>query len=288
MKNLKTIIIAFTLILFSNRFNAQETKSTENSTLWKVEHKNLKKPSYILGTIHVMCESDFKMSDKTTRILNEVDALVLEVNLTDTNESKSLQNSFLKTKKISSDLSTTQFQKLDSIFQLKVGIPIKDIDTYGLSYANALLIMNMLPCKTTKYLENELTLLAINNKKSIDALETVTEQLEYMDKAYPIQFLFQQMMLFDSYKVDFNQSITAYLKGDINTASALICKDLYMDENAKKWLLTVRNKNWAKKMPSMMEEKSSLFAVGTAHLTNENGIINLLKQKGYTITPIFE
>ena len=60
-----------------------------------------------------------------------------------------------------------------------------------------------------------------------------------------------------------------------------------MDENATNLMQVKRNKNWLEKMPQMMKEKSNLFAVGTAHLTNEYGIINLLRQKGYTVTPVF-
>jgi uncharacterized protein YbaP (TraB family) len=37
----------------------------------------------------------------------------------------------------------------------------------------------------------------------------------------------------------------------------------------------------------MMQQRSNLFAVGAAHLTDDFGIIHLLREKGYTVTPVF-
>ena len=59
MKHLKLIIA---VVLFTSCFNisrAQEDAKLENSILWKIEHPELKEPSYLLGTLHFMCEEDF-------------------------------------------------------------------------------------------------------------------------------------------------------------------------------------------------------------------------------------
>jgi uncharacterized protein YbaP (TraB family) len=52
-------------------------------------------------------------------------------------------------------------------------------------------------------------------------------------------------------------------------------------------MLTVRNNNWVEIMPEMMKKQSNLFAVGTAHLVGENGVIELLRKQGYKITPVY-
>ena len=51
-------------------------------------------------------------------------------------------------------------------------------------------------------------------------------------------------------------------------------------------LLYNRNANWAKKMPAIMKSKATLFAVGAGHLGGEKGVINLLRQAGYTVRPV--
>jgi uncharacterized protein YbaP (TraB family) len=39
-------------------------------------------------------------------------------------------------------------------------------------------------------------------------------------------------------------------------------------------------------MPDIMGPRNVLFAVGAGHLSGEQGVINLLKKKGYTLTPL--
>ena len=48
-------------------------------------------------------------------------------------------------------------------------------------------------------------------------------------------------------------------------------------------LIYNRNANWLKMMPGLMSQKSTLFAVGAGHLPGEKGVLNLLRQAGYTV-----
>ena len=234
-----------------------------------------------------MCEDDFKISKKITQTLQNVDALVLEINLSDPKEIKSMQESMKNPKKISEELSKKQFLELDTLVTSIMGTSLTNFDAYGLSILNAIMIQKMLPCAQIKSLDNELMLLATEKQKPIYSLEKVSEQMEIVRQAYPTEFALKQILLFESYKKDFGQAITAYKNEDITTAVDLITKEIYMDENATSLMQIKRNKNWVEKMPQMMKERSNLFTIGTAHLTNEYGIIHLLREKGYTITPVF-
>src|SRR4030095_7123610 len=48
-----------------------------------------------------------------------------------------------------------------------------------------------------------------------------------------------------------------------------------------------RNKVMATKMDSLMHLQSMFTAVGAAHLPGDKGVIALLKQRGYTVEPVF-
>ena len=48
-------------------------------------------------------------------------------------------------------------------------------------------------------------------------------------------------------------------------------------------LVDNRNADWLTKMPALMAQKPTLFAVGAAHLPGEKGVLNLLRQAGYTV-----
>ena len=48
-------------------------------------------------------------------------------------------------------------------------------------------------------------------------------------------------------------------------------------------LLFTRNKNWIPLMSEMMKEQATFFAVGAGHLGGELGVLNLLREAGYTV-----
>ena len=51
-------------------------------------------------------------------------------------------------------------------------------------------------------------------------------------------------------------------------------------------LLYDRNKRWASQMPEQMFLMPTLFAVGAGHLGGERGVLNLLRQQGFTVKPL--
>ena len=63
MKNLFKTIVTAIAIVSSLSIQAQ-TKSPklENSLLWEVSGNGLSKPSYVYGTIHMICAGDYFLS----------------------------------------------------------------------------------------------------------------------------------------------------------------------------------------------------------------------------------
>ena len=51
-------------------------------------------------------------------------------------------------------------------------------------------------------------------------------------------------------------------------------------------LLDNRNQKWIPIIIEQAKLKPTFFAVGAAHLGNDNGVINLLRKKGYTVSPV--
>lgn len=288
MKILKTIVTILIITVLCNTSIAQSNNFKENSVLWKIEHPNLEKASYVYGTLHMMCESDFNIPEKVTLVMNEVEDLALEVNISDPAEMKSIQSMMASAKPVSQEVSKEQFQKLNALIQEKLGVPLKQIDSYGLSTINMIMASKMLPCDTLKYMETELIQIATAKGLTINSLETGETQMKYINKGYPSSFAYQQILLFDKYKSDFRKTIHFYKDEDLTQAVALLTKEEYMDANAIEYILTRRNEDWVAKMPEMMKTKQTLFAVGAAHLVGDQGILNLLIKKGYTVTAVLK
>ena len=51
-------------------------------------------------------------------------------------------------------------------------------------------------------------------------------------------------------------------------------------------ILLKRNRNWIPVMEKTMQEKPTFFGDGTAHLAGEEGVINLLRKKGFTVEAV--
>ena len=48
-------------------------------------------------------------------------------------------------------------------------------------------------------------------------------------------------------------------------------------------LIYNRNANWIKAMPGIMADKSTLFVVGAGHLPGDRGVLQLLRNAGYSV-----
>ncbi|MEM6718605.1 MAG: TraB/GumN family protein [Bacteroidota bacterium] len=284
MKKL-VVLIAFLTIGFAG--NAQ-SKKLENSLLWKIEHKDLDQPSYLLGTIHIMCKEDFSIPKKVTKALNETEKLILEVDMSDTEALMAAQKKMMSGGKLTEELTKAQQKYLDNLLQKELKMSLQMVNSYTLATIYSLLIQQSASCPAKKMYEVELTTLAQKNNKEMAGLETLDAQLDFFDKAYPKDFLWKQIELFEEYKTVFAEMVSKYKKEELSQLFDMMHDDeRFFDKNAAYWLLEVRNNNWAKIMPDMIKKQSTLFAVGAAHLPGENGVIELLRKQGFTITPVF-
>jgi len=59
-------------------------------------------------------------------------------------------------------------------------------------------------------------------------------------------------------------------------------------EEEMKFLLYTRNQNWADLLETRLGQKTLFIAVGAAHLGGEKGLITLMTEQGYELTPIMD
>lgn len=284
MKKL-VVLIAFLTLSFAG--NAQ-TKKLENSLLWKIEHKDLAKPSYLLGTIHILCKDDFSIPEKVTKAFAKAEHLILEVDMSDTKALMAAQQKMMSGGKLTEELSKEQQTYLDNLLKKELNMSLEMVNTYKLSTVYSLLIQQTFDCPMKKMYEVELTTMAKTNNMKVAGLETLDAQLDFFDKAYPKDFLWKQIELLSEYKDLTQDMVTFYKNEELEKLFGKVVDERFFNKNTEHWMLTVRNTNWAEIMPEMMKKQSNLFAVGAAHLPGENGVINLLRKKGYTITPVFK
>lgn len=285
MKNLfKSVVIAIALV-FSGSTKAQDkSPKLENSLLWEVSGNGLTKTTYLYGTIHMICGSDYFLSDKTKKALDASTELVLEVNLADPKEMTTMQQMAMGEQPLSKKLNPEQLSKLDAILKKTTGMTVQQVDAFSLMTVTSLIAMKTFGCTDIKFYEMEFIENAKKRNLKIEALETVKSQFKSFENAYSDAEMLA--MVGESDVEEKNLLVTNYKKENLQELYKDITAEKVMNAKAKKYMLEERNQNWVKLLPEMMKKESLFVAVGAAHLAGEEGIINLLRKAGYQVKPV--
>jgi uncharacterized protein YbaP (TraB family) len=144
--------------------------------------------------------------------------------------------------------------------------------------------------KTTSY-EMEFMKIASDAKpkKKTAGLETMDFQMSMFDS---IPYAEQVKMLMKAAKgggsgdESFAELVKMYKSQDIEAMAQMMEEEDGSLANYQTLLITKRNKSWIPQMEVQMKEKITFFAVGAGHLGGKEGVVNLLRQAGYTLKPI--
>ena len=77
---------AFNLSAQTKQVKVEETQGL----LYKISGKDLKKPSYLFGTIHIICPTDMFSMEKLNGYLDQTDRLIMELDFDNAEEMQSM------------------------------------------------------------------------------------------------------------------------------------------------------------------------------------------------------
>jgi hypothetical protein len=263
--------------------------SSQAQLLYKIEGKDLQKPSYIYGTIHIMPKKQFAISEAITTALKECDALVMEVdiNMDLKTQIDAAQRSLLPDGKTIADITSAEnAQKIkqfciDSLhWKESKYVRMSRLTPFFLS---SIILQDLIG--KSKSFEVELNKLAEKNKMTTLGLETIQMQMDLVnDVPYEeqIKLLLQGLTTNNS---EFNTMLNCYLKQDLNKLGELM-NDAELSPEFNANFLVKRNQNWIPQISKMVQEKPIFIAVGAGHLPGEQGVLKLLQEAGYTVSPI--
>lgn len=279
--------VAAALVVFGSSFGtlAQEA----NSLLWKVTGKDITKPSYLFGTIHLLPEDDYFFNEKMQSALSDADVLALEVdmNVSMADQMKMAGEMIMPDGKSWADYMTEEeYAAVKSAFVDSLGIKEKKVDKYAKIrpiYVSGLILTELLG--KVKMYEKELTNLAKKEKKTIIGLETLAEQMEIVS-SIPVEDQVEDMKTTTASMLrEYNEMLKAYTSQNLEELEQVATDAEGFDKMEGK-LLVERNERWIKEMESLLAKQSTFYAVGAMHLIGENGLIPKLKEAGYTVEAI--
>ncbi len=279
-----TIIVISSILSLVIGFSAEAQKNSQDNTLlWEVSGNGLSKPSYLYGTIHMICGSDYFLSDKTKKAFEVSEKLVLEIDMSDPKEMTDMQQMAMGKAPLSKTLNPENLSKLDHILKNN-GLTIQQVDNFKLFTIMSLVSMKSFGCNDLKFYEMNFIATAKQRKLPITGLETVKLQMEAFGKSYTDTEMIDSLK--ESGKEETAKLVSQYKQENITAIYDAFSENKYMSKKTKEIILDNRNENWIKQLPGLMEKESLFIAVGSAHLAGESGVINLLKKAGYKIRPV--
>ena len=278
--------------------------------LYKISHKNLEKPSYIVGTYHLAPATFIDSIPGAKAALEAVDVVCGEVVMSEMesreNQKKVQAAIILPDGKSLTDVFTAdEMQRLNAYMDKLLGMNLDNpilksqmgkMTPMALSTQLQLVqYMKLTPnFNPMKLIDAHFQNVAKKAGKSVAGLETVDFQIEILYKGTTIERQKQQLLCMvdndEYYALQMKELSAAFFAQDMQALLDVTekkmgnqCDTTPQEEEA---LIYGRNAAWAGKMPAMMGKASTLFVVGAAHLPGEKGVLELLKAKGYTVEAV--
>jgi uncharacterized protein YbaP (TraB family) len=279
------------LLIFSllNVLATTEQVPKEKTLLWQVSGKGITKPSYLFGTIHLMCSAELKMPALVKEKFNTTSELYLEIDMDDPDMMKEMMAGMqMKDSSTLEKLMGSTFEKANEIFTTSTGMPLKMLNTAKPMLVMSMIYPSLLGCAPVSW-ESVFQTMAKQKTIEIKGLEKLQDQIDVFEKIpYKIQsdILVKTLLNIDSARIEFHEMLDLYKKKDINQLNILTTKE----EDFGKYsdlLLNNRNRNWIPVIGEEAKKRPTFFAFGAGHLGGETGVINLLRKAGFTVKPVF-
>ncbi len=263
--------------------------SQQDALLWKVSGKKLDEPSYLYGTIHIQAKEVFAFDPLVYDKIKSCDALAVELIMDEIDPETTKALMLMEEGSIADYLSDEEYHLLDSVMKAKTGQPLVLFEKMKPFFLSSQIMQTMMPKEMPLALDMHLIDTARKMDKNILALETLAGQIGAIDKMTEEE---QVDMLMDgladednSMEKQFNRLVDAYVAQDLDSLQVLM-QDTALPESFGKELIVKRNKGMAKTIHKIMKKQTVFAAFGAAHLVDENGVIELLRKKGYTVEKV--
>ena len=85
---------------------------------------------------------------------------------------------------------------------------------------------------------------------------------------------------------DLRKLIDVYKTQDVEKLFEITASQLDVEKGFHTRLLDDRNIAWIPKLETAFKEKPTFVAVGAGHLGGKKGVLSLLREKGYKVSPV--
>jgi uncharacterized protein YbaP (TraB family) len=263
----------------------------EQGLLWQISGKGA--DGYLFGTMHSEDPRVTSLPPEVERHFAAARTLVLEVLLDEQNEmAAAVQMRLPPDSSLTQLVGETMSQQVREAMQSR-GVPPEASERLQL-WATAL-ILSLPEQRSGLYLDKLLYQRAVTAGKKRKPLESVNEQLAIFT-AFTLDeqrtLLRDVLASYQEYPALFEQVTDAYLARDLDRLMQLgeahpMSDDPALQKKVTERLMTQRNRRMAERMEPLLTQGGLFIAIGALHLPGEDGVIALLRQRGYQLQPVY-
>jgi len=293
-KGAKLLVIYFALILIGLSFFIQEVLSQSQKTfLWKVRSKT--NTVYVLGSLHLSKKEIYPLNQKIENAFDQSDILVVEANVNDIKKvdiQKLMESAFYPANDmLEKHLSAETYEWVKKETS-GLGFPIELINKQKPWF----LSMTLVSLESLKlgfdpnYGIDKYFISKAEGKKKILELESLDYQIDLLsnlsDKDQEL-FLIYTLKDLNIMEQELDKLTQAWISGDTKGMETILTRSVSEDKRLSsifEKLIYERNRKMVSKIEDFLRTKEVYFViVGAGHLVGNQGIIEILKGKGYLV-----
>jgi len=267
----------------------------EPAMLWVAHGKQ--NTVYLLGSIHLLRERDYPLPSAIDLVYDDADVIVMELDMDDLDfvDVFTTMREFgvLQGATRLRDLMGSELHAQAAAAAEATAVPLELLQDSE-PWLAAITVQELLAMRAgfsgelgvERYLSDK----AANDGKPIIGLETVAEQLGYLDGlAMDAQNQWLVHSLVDGLRIEMlaDQLVTAWRVGDIDYLERELIHEAKMSPEVHDAVLVQRNRSWIDKIIDYLDDQEDyLVVVGAAHLVGDEGVVDLLAKRGVAISQL--
>jgi uncharacterized protein YbaP (TraB family) len=284
------IIVLLSLFIISASYSLS---SAQDNFLWRVQSKG--NTVFILGSIHLLKKDAYPLNKVIEDSFEKSDFLAVEANVNDISQvdPQTLVNKafYPAGDALDKHVSKSTMETIRNETH-RIGLPI-EIAMNQKPWFLAITLESFELLKSgyePEYGIDQYFLSKAEGKKKIFELESLDYQIQLLSGFNDSEqdlFLLYTLNNLKTIVQDADEIFRVWKSGNTQRMVTVIAKSSIGDKGFNSLyekLVTNRNKNMALKIEDYLKTKKTYFVVvGAAHLVGTQGIINLLKGKGFTV-----
>ena len=290
MRTLKSMKFIVALLMTILTTFIQVSAQQQQGLLWQISGKNLSRPAYLFGTIHIYDSTLYEVPKAPFGLLDKVDKVYFEMDYGKIDPVEMSKAFFItdRSQYVNALLDVESLAKLDKMIDNSDMAKMFGERIYSVKPILLFPLLTTVQGKSTA-LDMELYTAALARHQVIGGLETLNEEMQAIDGiSIPAQIIMLKQALASDRSGDelLVALTTAYTTQDGEQLTKALNHYMPTDLNADDLLRLKRNYTMAEKIDSVLQKETPLIAIGAAHLWGTTGLVEMLRKKGYTLTSI--